>query len=89
MLVDVITAYVDGATADGYSEDWDLEKLWEALNDSNAPRGIDDRLPAAASSKRIMTAPYPTFTDRTESLTSEAPNPRFEKGPSQSVGKAW
>jgi preprotein translocase subunit SecA len=31
MLVDVVTAYVDGATAEGYSEDWDLEKLWEAL----------------------------------------------------------
>src|SRR6185312_16227003 len=31
MLVDVITAYVDGATSAGYSEDWDLEKLWEAL----------------------------------------------------------
>ena len=31
MLIDVITAYVDGATAEGYSEDWDLEKLWEAL----------------------------------------------------------
>ncbi|CAN5563515.1 preprotein translocase subunit SecA [soil metagenome] len=31
MLVDVITAYVDGATAEGYSEDWDLEKLWQAL----------------------------------------------------------
>ena len=25
MLVDVVTAYVDGATAEGYSEDWDLE----------------------------------------------------------------
>ncbi|MDG4664297.1 preprotein translocase subunit SecA [Mycobacterium sp. 236(2023)] len=31
MLVDVVTAYVDGATAEGYSEDWDLEKLWEGL----------------------------------------------------------
>ena len=31
MLVDVITAYVDGATAEGYSEDWDLESLWSAL----------------------------------------------------------
>jgi preprotein translocase subunit SecA len=31
MLVDVVTAYVDGATAEGYAEDWDLEKLWEAL----------------------------------------------------------
>src|SRR6201988_3669041 len=31
MLVDVITAYVNGATAEGYAEDWDLEQLWEAL----------------------------------------------------------
>jgi preprotein translocase subunit SecA len=31
MLVDVITAYVDGATTEGYAEDWDLEQLWEAL----------------------------------------------------------
>ena len=31
MLVDVVTAYVDGATAEGYSEDWDLETLWTAL----------------------------------------------------------
>ncbi|MCH9642079.1 MAG: preprotein translocase subunit SecA [Actinomycetia bacterium] len=31
ILIDVITAYVDGATAEGYSEDWDLEKLWEGL----------------------------------------------------------
>ena len=40
MLVDVITAYVDGATAEGYSEDWDLEKLWEGLK-SLYPVGID------------------------------------------------
>ena len=31
MIVDVLTAYVDGATAEGYSEDWDLETLWTAL----------------------------------------------------------
>ncbi|MET0475999.1 MAG: preprotein translocase subunit SecA [Mycobacterium sp.] len=40
MLVDVITAYVDGATATGYSEDWDLAKLWEALK-LLYPVGID------------------------------------------------
>ncbi|MED5812341.1 preprotein translocase subunit SecA [Mycolicibacterium sp. 050232] len=40
MLVDVITAYVDGATAEGYAEDWDLEKLWEALK-TLYPVGID------------------------------------------------
>jgi preprotein translocase subunit SecA len=36
----VITAYVDGATATGYAEDWDLEKLWEALK-TLYPVGID------------------------------------------------
>ncbi len=40
MLVDVVTAYVNGATAEGYSEDWDLEKLWEALK-TLYPVGID------------------------------------------------
>ena len=40
MLGDVVTAYVDGATAEGYSEDWDLEKLWEALR-TLYPVGID------------------------------------------------
>ncbi len=40
MLIDVVTAYVDGATAEGYAEDWDLEKLWEALK-ALYPVGID------------------------------------------------
>jgi preprotein translocase subunit SecA len=40
MLVDVITAYVDGATAEGYSEDWDLKALWSALK-TLYPVGID------------------------------------------------
>ncbi|OXM61561.1 MULTISPECIES: preprotein translocase subunit SecA [Amycolatopsis] len=31
MLVDVLTAYVEGATSEGYAEDWDHEKLWTAL----------------------------------------------------------
>src|SRR6201999_2250989 len=40
MLVAVITAYVNGATAEGYAEDWDLEKLWEALK-TLYPVGLD------------------------------------------------
>ena len=31
MITDVITAYVNGATAEGYAEDWDHAKLWTAL----------------------------------------------------------
>lgn len=42
MLVDVITAYVNGATAEGYAEDWDLDALWTALK-TLYPVGIDYR----------------------------------------------
>ena len=31
MLTDVVTAYVNGATENGYAEDWDLDGLWKAL----------------------------------------------------------
>ena len=31
MVRDVVTAYVNGATAEGYAEDWDLDVLWTAL----------------------------------------------------------
>jgi preprotein translocase subunit SecA len=30
-MEETLGAYVDAATADGYAEDWDLEKLWTAL----------------------------------------------------------
>ncbi|MEU6583248.1 preprotein translocase subunit SecA [Nocardia sp. NPDC046763] len=40
MITDVITAYVNGATVEGYVEDWDLEKLWGALK-TLYPIGID------------------------------------------------
>ncbi|WP_041407949.1 preprotein translocase subunit SecA [Segniliparus rotundus] len=31
MITDTVTAYVNGATAEGYAEDWDLGALWAAL----------------------------------------------------------
>src|SRR5664279_1495474 len=31
MTSDVVTAYVDGATAQGYAEEWDKDTLWTAL----------------------------------------------------------
>jgi len=42
MITDVVTAYVNGATAEGYVEDWDLEQLWSALG-TLYPVGIDHR----------------------------------------------
>ncbi len=40
MLSDVITAYVNGATENGYAEDWDLAQLWTALR-TLYPVGIE------------------------------------------------
>ncbi len=31
MIDDVVGAYVEGATSDGYAEDWDLDQLWSSL----------------------------------------------------------
>ncbi len=31
MIIDAVTSYVDATTAEGYSEDWDLGRLWEGL----------------------------------------------------------
>jgi preprotein translocase subunit SecA len=42
MVRDVITAYVNGATAEGYAEDWDLDKLWDALK-TLYPVGIEHK----------------------------------------------
>jgi preprotein translocase subunit SecA len=39
MIEDVIQAYVEGATAEGYAEDWDFEKLWTALR-TTYPVGV-------------------------------------------------
>ena len=40
MIRDVVTAYVSGATTEGYAEDWDLDALWTALK-TLYPVGID------------------------------------------------
>jgi uncharacterized protein with GYD domain len=32
MIDEVVAAYVDGATGDGLSEEWDLDRLWAALH---------------------------------------------------------
>ncbi|MDO4908647.1 MAG: preprotein translocase subunit SecA [Corynebacterium sp.] len=38
MIRDTIEAYVHGATAEGYVEDWDLGKLWTAIGSLFTPR---------------------------------------------------
>ena len=38
MIDQTISAYVDGATAEGYVEDWDLDELWKALDTLYEPK---------------------------------------------------
>ncbi|AIL96321.1 preprotein translocase subunit SecA [Corynebacterium ureicelerivorans] len=38
MIESTIGAYVDGATAEGYVEDWDLDDLWNALDSLYGPK---------------------------------------------------
>ncbi|MFD0556041.1 protein translocase subunit secA [Stackebrandtia endophytica] len=33
MVEDVVTAYVNGATSDGYTEDWDLDEMWKGIKE--------------------------------------------------------
>ncbi len=42
MMDDTIAAYIDGATAEGYVEDWDLDELWKALEALYTP-GVNAR----------------------------------------------
>ncbi len=46
------------------------EKLYWALNETGAARGIDDRFPCDDSSKLTMLSAYPQFTERMDTLTS-------------------
>jgi preprotein translocase subunit SecA len=40
MIDDVVGAYVEGATSEGYTEDWDLDQLWTAMK-TLYPIGLD------------------------------------------------
>nr|WP_274381587.1 preprotein translocase subunit SecA [Gordonia desulfuricans] len=42
MVAEVVGAYVEGATSEGYAEDWDLDELWSALK-SLYPITLDPR----------------------------------------------
>jgi preprotein translocase subunit SecA len=83
MLTDVITAYVKGATADGYAEDWDLDQLWSSLKQLY-PVGItiEDVEEEAGGSRDMIDAEFleaqlledarAAYANREEELTSDA-----------------
>ncbi len=78
---DTITAYVDGATADGFPEEWDLEQLWTALknlypiglsiSDVEESVGGRDGLTADFLSTEIQEDMRVRYEERETTLTSE------------------
>jgi preprotein translocase subunit SecA len=55
-LDDVVTGYVNGATGEGFAEDWDLEQLWTALR-SLYPVGVTiDEVLAETDGRQGLTA---------------------------------
>ncbi len=58
MIDDTIRAYVAGATAEGYAEDWDLDELWTSLKQLY-PVGItDEELEEEAGSRAGIDADF-------------------------------
>ncbi|MEO8889096.1 MAG: preprotein translocase subunit SecA [Jatrophihabitantaceae bacterium] len=59
MIEDVVRVYVEGATAAGYAEEWDLDQLWTALR-TLYPVGlsIDEAIEQAGGEKSDMTREY-------------------------------
>lgn len=76
---DTVTAYVEGATAEGFAEDWDLETLWTGLGQLY-PVGVeapatDDRdgLTAEMLAEDIQTDAQDAY-DRREAELGEGPD---------------
>src|SRR6476646_5447326 len=75
MITDVITAYVDGATGQGYAEDWDTYTLWTALKTlypiSVTPESIakeDGDLTKTSLKEAILADARAAWTKREETL---------------------
>ena len=78
---DTLTAYVSMATSEGYSEDWDLDTLWNALKTIYPISFTIDELVARVGSRNGLDAEFLTaaviqdcqaaYAKREESLASE------------------
>ncbi len=59
MMDETIRAYVEGATAEGYVEDWDLDQLWSSLKLQLYPVGITvEELEEEAGGRQAIDADF-------------------------------
>ncbi len=82
MIDDVVGAYADGATAEGYAEDWDFDQLWSSLKqlypvgitieDLIEESGVDrDQVDAEFLKARLIEDAHTAYERREEELGSE------------------
>ncbi len=78
MITDVITAYIDGAAAQGYAEDWDTDTLWAALKTlypiSLTPTSIHEvhgDLTRDSLLQAVLADAHKAWADREATLTPE------------------
>ncbi|GGP86966.1 preprotein translocase subunit SecA [Streptosporangium pseudovulgare] len=79
---DVVDGYVTGATAEGFAEEWDLDKLWKALgqlypitltaDDVAEEAGSREEITAELLSEKIKADALAAYDRREEELGSEA-----------------
>src|SRR5262249_16720714 len=68
MVAEVVRGYVEGATASGYAEEWDLDQLWSALKTLYpVSLTIDEAIDQAGGHKSDLTRAY-----LVEELTADA-----------------
>ena len=67
MIDEVVTAYVAGATSDGFPEEWDLDQLWTAFRDLyHLKLTVSDLIDEAGGEKAALSAEFITEVVRTD-----------------------
>jgi preprotein translocase subunit SecA len=63
MIDEVVTAYVAGATSEGFPEEWDLDQLWTAFRELYRPSiTVADLIEEAGGEKSALSAEFVTET---------------------------
>ena len=63
MIDEVVTAYVAGATSEGFPEEWDLDQLWTAFRELYRPSlTVADLIEDAGGEKSALSAEFVTET---------------------------